>query len=53
MYPSDVRLRRINLCSTYNNNESTRRKPDDMAEEPEELRAVENCAGLCSARFVG
>jgi hypothetical protein len=38
------------LC---NSNKSTHCKPDDMAEEPEELRAVENCAGLRSARFVG
>ena len=26
--------------------ESPRRKPDDMAEEPEESKAMEKCAGL-------
>jgi hypothetical protein len=33
--------------------EPTRRKPDDRAEEAEELRAMEKCAGLRSPRVVG
>jgi len=33
--------------------EPTRRKPDDRAEEPEELRAMEKCVGLRSPRVVG
>jgi hypothetical protein len=34
------------LDALCDDEESTRRKPDDRAEEPEELRAMEKCAGL-------